>query len=349
MSACRLTKILVSSAIVCGASVLAHGCNLFPNFKSPSVVDSVRVLAVRADKPYSNPGDTVKLEILALDGRANKPRPMKVFWLPFPCMNPRKVADDCYPGFADHLQPHADLTSVLPSGDSLSIDVPLDAIGAPAGESGQLSYGRMVVFEVACAGHVEYLGKVASLAEDAVPLGCFDEEGNALGQPDFMVAYAVVSVVLPVVPPITNQNPVIEGVLLDRQPVDPAAGITLPHCTAQGDQRCSLSALSSAIPETSWEENPFFAGVDTDGGTGGAPGDTGTGTGLAKENIWVEYYVTQGSALGSPALAWDSYLGRVNDAVAYRPPKAPGEGVLYAVVRDDRGGVSWWQTALHIQ
>ncbi|MFO0588686.1 MAG: hypothetical protein U0441_14145 [Polyangiaceae bacterium] len=358
MSARRLSRGLLFGAIAVSAAVLGHGCNLFPNFQPQSVVSTVRLLAVRADKPFATPGDTVTLDVLAADGRPDKPHPMKVSWLPVPCMNPENgAAVNCYPAFAEQFEPHVDLTDVLPSGDSLSFTVPADALGGTGGEPPR-TFSRMVFFVLACAGHVEHLGKVPGLATDALPFGCFDEEGRALGPSDFMIAYANVYGVLG----ITNQNPVISAVKLDRQPVDPAAGITLPHCTTSGDEPCPGGALYTLVPKSSWEDRPISGGTSTGGGGaagdtgaaggGGAAGDTGTTTGQPnpqKESLWVEYYVTQGSVPESRVPVYDSVSGEVEYEVKYRSPRTPGEGMFYAVVRDDRGGVAWWSTPLHIQ
>src|SRR5205807_590748 len=38
----------------------------------------------------ANPGDTITFEVLATDGRAVKPRPLKIYWLPVVCLNPRE-------------------------------------------------------------------------------------------------------------------------------------------------------------------------------------------------------------------------------------------------------------------
>lgn len=328
-------------ALACSLAALAYGCGLFPNFTPPSAVNSVRVLAVRSSKPYARPGDVLTLDVLAVDGREDKPHPMKVFWVPVPCVSTQYGPLDCYPAFAEQLKPHVDLTQVLPSGDSLSVTVPADALGGTGGEP-PLGFARMFVFEVACAGHVRYLGEVPGPATDSVPFGCFDDDGTALGPGDFMVAYATVYLI----PDGENQNPVIDGVLLDGKAVDPAAGITLSHCPPTGDKPCLSHALSAVIPESSSEADIVFTGEPSGGG--GAAGSTGTAS-IRGENVWVEYYVTQGAVVGSRALVYDSESGKVNEDLPYRLPKAPGEGTLFAVVRDDRGGVNWWSAPLHIQ
>src|SRR5205814_7920940 len=100
MRASRLLVLLVASL----------GCST-PNFSPSSLVDSVRILATTADKPYVAPGDTVKMQVLAFDGRPIKSEPMGIWWLPEPCFDP---AGDkyyaCYAAFARTYSPFTDIT-----------------------------------------------------------------------------------------------------------------------------------------------------------------------------------------------------------------------------------------------
>src|SRR5262245_51429391 len=68
------------------------------DFDPQSKVDAVRILASRADKPYAKPGDAVHVEVLAVDQRADRSRPMTLYWIPFVCMNP--LNDAYYACFA---------------------------------------------------------------------------------------------------------------------------------------------------------------------------------------------------------------------------------------------------------
>ena len=77
---------LVALAAVCCA-IFACGAG---DFDPQSKVDSVRIFGVRADKPYAKPGETVTLEVLSTDARRDKTRPLKIYWIPAVCMNPRE-------------------------------------------------------------------------------------------------------------------------------------------------------------------------------------------------------------------------------------------------------------------
>jgi hypothetical protein len=338
----------VSCACAASLAAAASGCN-FPSFAPDSVVSTVRILAVRADKPYAKPGDTVNLDILAVDGRADKPRPMGIFWVPVGCTNPRNGAyTKCYEEFAKYLQPGVDLTPVLHAGNSLSVTVPPDALDGGKTQP-MRQYGEMIVFQMACAGHVQYLGAAAGPEPDAVPFGCFDETGKRLGTDDFVFSFASVFVF----ESLTNQNPTIDGLTFDSAPVDASAGITAPHCTVKDAKRCPTTAVDAVVPESSQEVDPIatLAAAATATGTTGTGTGSGTGTAsVVKERVWVDYYVTQGIVRGGARQIYDPTDGKVtNTAAAFVAPQAAGEGVLFAVVRDNRGGVGWLQVPLHVQ
>ena len=61
-----LSRALCAPAIA-AASLALSGCGT--NFDPASLVESVRLLAIAADEPYTQPGDTVTMTALAVDGR----------------------------------------------------------------------------------------------------------------------------------------------------------------------------------------------------------------------------------------------------------------------------------------
>jgi hypothetical protein len=60
-------------------AALAGGCSAV-TFDPSSKVETVRILATSADKPYAAPGDTVHMQVLAFDGRPMPAAPMNVYW-----------------------------------------------------------------------------------------------------------------------------------------------------------------------------------------------------------------------------------------------------------------------------
>src|SRR4051812_9568962 len=83
------------------APALSSGCN--GGFERVSKIDGLRVLAVVADKPYANPGDTVTFKMHYEDvnpiDKAAGPRKIQITWLAG-CYDP---AGDAYYGCYEQL------------------------------------------------------------------------------------------------------------------------------------------------------------------------------------------------------------------------------------------------------
>jgi hypothetical protein len=308
---------------------LVAGCS--SDLPPASLVDSVRILATAADQPYAMPGEAVTLQVLAVDGRADRSRPMQVFWLPTVCMNPQ--GDNyfgCYPGMARQFQPGTDLSNILVPGDPWSFTMPADVISTAIVHPGSPDpYGIAFAFVIACAGHVEYVATDASTeSTPTTPFGCFDDTNNALGPNDFVFAFARVYAFANK----RNANPVIDSLTVAGAPVD-AAGIAVAHCTASDEKHCPTTRIDTIVPASSWEVDP--GSLDPSGGP-------------AHEAIWVDYYVTGGRFDNDSVLLFDAHTGPVSPtADGYAAPLSPGPQTLWAVVHDTRGGASWVSVPLN--
>jgi hypothetical protein len=303
---------------------VAAGCS--GDLPAASLVDGVRILATSADQPYAKPGESVTLQVLAVDGRADRPQPMRVFWVPAVCMNP--PGDNyfgCYPAMASRFPPGADLSSVLVSGDQWTFTMPADAIEAAAPHPGARDpYGTAFAFVIACAGRVETVpGDPSTQSPLTTPFGCFDESNRALGPRDFVFAFTRVYAFAD----RRNANPVIGSLTFGGATVDPVAGITVGHCTASDETRCPKTNLDTIVPDSSWEIDP--GALDPSGGQ-------------AHEAIWVDYYATGGRFDNDSVALFDAHSGRApSSADGYAAPLSPGPRTLWAVVHDTRGGTSW--------
>jgi hypothetical protein len=320
----RASVLLLASAVVIA-------CNP-PNFTPPSLVESVRILATAADKPYAAPGDAVNMQVLAFDGRHSKPEPMGIWWLPDPCINPS--GDNyyaCYGAFSKIYPPGVDVTANLHSGTALSFQMPADAITLHHGSRGGEPYGLAVVFTIACAGHVEYSSPPADAPADTVPFGCFDAGGTKLGPSDFVFAYSLVYSFAD----RANANPALQSVTYGGADVDPAAGISLPHCMQSDINRCPTTPLDVVIPDSSDETDP--ANLDANGNP-------------LKEQIDVDYYLTAGKVDHDTVIIFDPHAGRLSKTSDnFHSPQSAGDFSLWAVVHDNRGGASWLQVPVHSQ
>ncbi len=234
-------------ALASGASVAYCGCG--SPFDPANLVESVRLLAISADKPYAAPGDTVNMSALAFDARppvTPPATPMTVYWVPVACVDP--PGDSyfaCYPGFAEAgLAEGVDLTSKLIAGTTFSFEMPADAITRHAAPASGAAYGVAFVFAIACAGHVQYVGVNESTLPPAPPLGCFDDTGAALGANDSVFAYAQVFSFAD----RTNANPVIKTLTLNGTTIDdPTVGLSVPHCPP-GTRKCATFPLATDGP-----------------------------------------------------------------------------------------------------
>jgi hypothetical protein len=294
-----------------------------------SKLASIRILATQADKPYAKPGDVVHLELLAYDARP-KPTPlMRVGWVKAPCVNP---ADGdyfaCYPAFASQFPRGTDITSMLEAGTTFSAEVPSDVLDGRPSMGGEPPNGTIIVFSMACAGHVEFLGTSATSPE-GLPFGCFDAAHRNVGPSGFVFAFTRIFVFAN----RTNANPVIDQLTFAGHPVDASAGITMDHCA--NANKCPTMPLDTSVPSSSQEIDPSTQGPSKE---------------PLREEIWVNYFLTSGSVQDDVRLLYDPVSGAVpGSADALTAPTAPGDGVLFAVVHDNRGGVAWTRVPLHFR
>lgn len=301
-----------------------------PSFDPSSLVDSVRVLAVQSDAPYASPGQTVTSEALVVDGRPEQAAPVKVFWLPEPCVNP---PDDayyrCFAGLRAEFRPDADVEAALSAGTRFSFRMPEDVI-VPHLRS-DTPYGLAVLFTIACAGEVRYQPPRSGASPDAVPFACFDDAGQPLGNDAFVFAYSLVYSFSD----RGNHNPELSQLTFGGVAVDPAAGITVPHCTKSKESDCSATKLDVVVPDSSQEPDP--SNRDAAGA-------------ILKEQLTVQYFATAGAIQNDVTVVFDPRRGRLaNTGDEFRAPRAAGEYRLWAVLRDDRGGTNSLEVPLHVQ
>ncbi len=340
-------------AVACGAA----------GFDPASKVDSVRLFVVKADKPFAKPGETVTLEGLTTDARKEKTRAAKLYWIPILCLNP---PDDLYylcfapPGSASadaqaarlipisssspggamassagvsganlfaSLPTGVDLAPFLPQGPTFAFTMPEDSVQE---RKGIPPYGLAIVFNIACAGRVEFAARDASGGAQQVPVLCSDESGKRLPPSDYVIGIARVYAWADRV----NTNPVVESLTAGGNDVDLTAGITLDRCTSAKESECAENKIGLRVSEASWEPNPSEVTRD----------------GELREQIWVDYYADLGTFDDEARLLFDTRQGRVSESdVKYRAPKDAADGTLWAVVHDNRGGAAWVSAPLHIR
>ncbi len=332
-------------------------------FDPQSKVDSVRLFVVKADKPYALPGETVNLEALLTDARRDRPRAAKLYWIPILCLNPQ---DDLYflcfanPGdasnqaggtrliplgsFADAgadagaaaggnpfaaIPTGVDLGPFLPQGPTFSFRMPDDAVKERP-QSPDRPYGLAVIFNVLCAGSLQFRPRVPTGGAQQVPVVCADDNGVALPPSDYVIGITRVYSF----PGRINTNPVLEKVTFEGNDIDLAKGITFEKCTAAKEADCKENKIDVRVSDSSWEANP--AEVTRDG--------------ELREQIWVTYYSDIGTFDDEARLLFDTRQGRVSESeVKFRAQKDVADGTMWAVVHDNRGGASWIVVPLHVR
>jgi hypothetical protein len=323
-----------------------------------SEVDTLRILAVRAETPFATPGSDVPLETLMVDGSPNatndegEARSVKQLWLGG-CINP---AGDSYLSCMPQLH-HAveelgdanlaqgqlpDDAAGLPVawGDRYVAAVPSDIIESRPVAAGVVHpYGMEIVFVVVCAGELRRL----DLDSKEFPLGCFDPDTNEpLTRDDFDIGFYP----LFVYEDVTNQNPKVTKSTFDGQGVGPACDAqspcesgshcgeegrcipVVPRCTKSDKDDCPNYALSVSVPHSAVEPAVVAHVPEKDART---------------ESLWVSYYSKAGSWEKDSRIISDPNSGWGEDqAGQWRAnTEANTEVRLWAVVRDNRNGVTW--------
>jgi hypothetical protein len=250
------------------------------------------------------------------------------------------------------LQPGVDLTQYLPSGDCVEFTMPADVV-YPNGSSSAAAppscmddsqcttssagpfcdrrrgcsqvppYGLAILFNIACAGRVELVPLDPNNVQ-APPIGCFDANHNRLGPSDYVIGFTRVYGY----ETIQNANPAIDSVDVEGQKVDMATGFETLHCEA--GSRCAPVHIGPIVPPSSWEPDPVVRDANQK---------------PLHEQIWAEFFSTLGSFNQEVRLLYDARTGSVGGPsdtdTEFQPPNQPGDGTIWIVVHDNRGGASW--------
>ncbi len=319
-------------------------------FAPSQELGAVRILATRADKPFAKPGDDVTVEMLAVDARRIKKQPLEIYWLPFLCENP--INDLYYACFASlasggdggardgsadggtvpSFPPNFDLTPFLKKGKTYSFKVAPDIIERHPEVKGAIDpYGLVITFAIACAGRVRTVPvDLTDPTPQKMPIGCFDDDGNRLGPDDFVFAFTRVYAYAN----RTNANPTIDGVTFDDQLVNLGEGVVVNRCTGK-EADCTKHPVDVVVPPSSWELNP--GALDSDGTT-------------LHEQVYALYYYTIDRTEKEGRLLYDSRTGKVFDSAnSFIAQSVPGDGRLYIVVHDTRGGTSWVDFPVYVK
>lgn len=333
------------------------GCG--PGFDPVSEIQSLRVLGVKKDNPYPQPGETVNLSVLWHDGLVDGTDPearreVQLLWLP-PCFNP--PADQytaCFLQFFQRFVEDPNVLGELSEGDTASLTIPLDIVPS-APTPGVPRYGLTYVSFALCAGTVSF---EEPEQEGALPIGCRDAEGNRLGPESFVLAYAGLFTFAETRDdgePFQNRNPLVAGFSVEGATVpscvdddcltteletdidcDASPARCFPACKADGDPECPEIDIRPLVDETSAEDDDVSRDFYSRN---------------VQEQMWINYYADRGRVRGDGVrLLNDASKGWNEDyGTEFYAPREPGLVTLWAVAHDNRGGMSWARTRIKIQ
>ncbi len=331
MSRGCIARVLQAGLVLCVAGlVLSSGLGCDGDFEKQSKLSGLRVLAVQADNPYPKPGDTVKLNMLWHDGKAEDPDPprdVQILWIGG-CYNPQgDLYYGCYPKLAEvfgQAESNPETLQLLGSGSSFSLKIPEDIISRRPVKEDVEPYGLSYVFFAACAGQVRPI----TSADEGIPLACFDSDGQRLGSDDFVPGYLS----LYSYTGRTNQNPLLLGLSVNGQAGGETDEVSIPVC-ASGS--CPEYEIKTLVDPASAEIDP--GAVDPDGNQ-------------LSEQLWVSYYASDGGLDRGARLVNDAVKGWNDDCgVKFTPPREAKKVVVYGIVHDNRGGAAWAKRTIRVE
>jgi hypothetical protein len=347
----RRATLLALSAL---SLLVGSGCG--PEFDPGNEIKTLRVLGVKKDKPYAQPGDAVNLQLLWHDAKGRDETDVQRAFIGG-CVNP--PGDLYYGCFAQQTAAPGGLPPIG-FGDDFQVTLPSDIISSRRDqEPGQPRYGLYIVFFAVCAGEIELDMDAAADASGSggLPLRCLDDAGKPLASEDFVVGYTSIYSF----EGVSNQNPAFslddagkgefligeQAVVADcvgeacqlAAPVevdcDAEPARCIASCADDGDAGCPNIDVKPGIEPS--------ANVEKDGVS-----STLFGTDVT-EQMWVNYYVDRGGIsqvrlLNDTNSGWnEKYRGQLH------APKAAGPLQVWAVIHDNRGGMEFSRVTIGVK
>jgi hypothetical protein len=358
----RWLRLLLCAALL--AMLLVPSCA--PGFDPVSKVNTLRILAVTADKPYAQPGEEITLRMTLYDGFGAQdpesgPRTVQIVWIGG-CFNPQ--GDQyflCFPQLAEVLGGLAQQQGGgLPDSEFIKVDLgvaassgtpdlheftvrmPDDIVSSRPKPAAGSHYGIAYVFFAACAGQLAPAALESPGGGEVpdFPLECRNSAGEKLGSDSFVIGYTQMYAFADA---RTNDNPPIDRMTIDGAeiPDDPAQAPVVEKCPVTDDDRRDFSCGSDE-PTADCKTYKINAVVG-DVAELDPEGIDGDGEQL-RELVWLSYFAEAGDIDKPLVLASDAVTGFQGGGAAteieWIPPDRPGTYNIWAVARDQRGGGS---------
>jgi hypothetical protein len=338
-------------------ALLGAGCT--PGFdERPSQVAGLRLLAVRADPAEARPGQKVTYSALLVDGSGER-GDAAIDWAycsePKPQADLNDVATACFVLQADYLTPlgtGVQVAGALPTNACRQFgpDVPDAKPGEPPGRPADPdpSGGYYQPVRLILPNNGEYV-----LAAGEARLTCGLPGATSEIFQAFKQGYR------------PNQNPEIAGVTVvgtSEVPLAPDDGMT-PSLTVAPGKEVRLRAAWPACPAAAaCGDGICDAGEDlascvadckTPKGCGGSERyvsfDPGTQTISQRHEAMVVSFFATGGSFASDRTGQDEGSTVTSAENTWTAPAQAGVVVIWAVLRDDRGGVGWKRYRVKVQ
>jgi hypothetical protein len=341
-----------ASLLLAGALSLLTAVGCGPQFDPGNEIKTLRVLGVKKDKPYAQPGDDVNLQLLWHDPKGRDVQ--RVFL--GGCVNP--PGDLYYGCFAQYGQAAAQSGSLaIGIGDTFQVSLPSDIISSrPALEPGQPRYGLYIVFFAVCAGTLDFPKSTGTPdGSSGLPIRCLDDAGEPLGSEDFVVGYSSIYSF----ENVSNENPsftvddtgqgqftvadkalaadcvgdACQGTAAVDVDCDAQPERCIETCADDGDPSCPAIDVKPAIDQKVEKDAVSSKLFGTD----------------VTEQMWVNYYVDRGGIsqvrlLNDTNSGWnEKYRGKLY------APKTAGPLQVWAVIHDNRGGMEFSRITLGVK
>jgi hypothetical protein len=328
-----------------------------------SELDSLRIIAVKSDLPFAAPKSRVSLEMLVNDAspkaiaKDGTRRQAKLLWFGS-CVNPDgDLYYKCFPQLHKSMSGVSDeelndgqetehtLKARLGFGSKYQLNVPADTIESRPKASGITSpYGVVMMFYTACGGQLRV--RQNADVESDYPISCVDPDtGKELDPSEFEFGFYPIYVY----ESLKNDIPIVKS-------VDFAANASGKDCAS--DDECekseSCGSKSICIPRIfsckkgeKCEKYKLNLTVDHRSVEPAVSAYISEGE-APRETLWVSYYSDFGEFEKDARIIHDATSGYTKDYGGIWTPKVqdgspsiPREAHVYAVVRDNRGGVTW--------
>lgn len=363
----KLVRIGLGLVVATGLVASVVGCG--DSFDPKSKMQTLRVLAVRADNPYPKPGDTVHLDMLWFDGKAPptgdlldgglpeggppvpeggtpdgglpeggppvggpgyfSSRQVQIVWIGG-CFNPLgNQYYGCYSQLAESLGAAQEDPASFAKLVGLGSSFNLEI---PADIiSGHPAAEGQTPNGLAFVFFAVCAGEVrpAEPGPDGLPLGCFDPETDARLGADDFVPGYAS---LYSFDGIRNTNPVLTAFKVNGVEIAETEHPSFPRCTSAN---CSEIDIQAVVDPASVEPNPL------------SPDKNGNPQG---EMMWVDYYTTDGKLKSESRLVNDATTGfNADHGTKLTMPAEAQDLHLFGIAHDSRGGVQWMHRVIRVE